>query len=73
MQGKVPTLPPEVKEPSTSRSQILDDGGGVAEIIFVMGVREDAMPRGAMHSYDYEHVPIYEWWGGAAMVSQLLK
>jgi hypothetical protein len=28
MQGKVPTLPPEVKEPSTSRSQILDDGGG---------------------------------------------
>jgi hypothetical protein len=32
----------------------------------VMGVREDAMPRGAMHSYDYEHVPIYEWWGGCS-------
>ena len=60
MRGEAPTLPPDAKESSTSRSQILDDGGGVAEIIFVMGVRENAMPRGAMHSYDYEHVPIYE-------------
>ena len=32
MQGKVPTLPPEVKEPSTSRSQILDDGGGLRKL-----------------------------------------
>ena len=28
MRGEAPTLPPDAKESSTSRSQILDDGGG---------------------------------------------